>query len=316
MENISEKKQRINDLKEYPSEEERTSVYKNEFKDYKDLKKYINKLEEIYPNFITLQSAFFEKDLKSNYLMADKDFNNFRHFEINEDKEIWKIIHPQEAKDLLEQFYFSNKIDEWNLDKIIDKSENQVSNKIMKNWMDVFSNKVDDINNLNYEDLKVYTEQKKLDRRFLSEDVRSDHSINVEIEYLNKSLRYLETNVNKEQFELLETLGKSEFYSKYHDSNKGTLVDYTQLQKEFQDSSTPRKFINKVLEYTKDINNSKIDLKELLKQDGINIVDDFSNKKEVIKNQYKNTPKINRDVEKKTFKLKEKPNSKNQEQER
>ena len=34
MENISEKKQRINDLKEYPSEEERTSVYKNEFKDY------------------------------------------------------------------------------------------------------------------------------------------------------------------------------------------------------------------------------------------------------------------------------------------
>ena len=57
-------------------------------------------------------------------------------------------------------------------------------------------------------------------------------------------------------------------------------------------------------------------LKELLKQDGINIVDDFSNKKEVIKNQYKNTPKINRDVEKKTFKLKEKPNSKNQEQER
>ena len=92
---------------------------------------------------------------------------------------------------------------------------------------------------------------------------------------MNKSLRYLETNVNKEQFELLETLGKSEFYSKYHDSNKGTLVDYTQLQKEFQDSSTPRKFINKVLEYTKDINNSKIDLKELLKQDGINIVDDF-----------------------------------------
>ena len=62
MENISEKKQRINDLKEYPSEEERTSVYKNEFKDYKDLKKYINKLEEIYPNFITLQSAVFEKD--------------------------------------------------------------------------------------------------------------------------------------------------------------------------------------------------------------------------------------------------------------
>ena len=42
----------------------------------------------------------------------------------------------------------------------------------------------------------------------------------------------------------------------------------------------------------------------------------ISNKKEVIKNQYKNTPKINRDVEKKTFKLKEKPNSKNQEQER
>ena len=182
--------------------------------------------------------------------------------------------------------------------------------------MDINSEKVGDINSLNYEDLKVYTEQKKLDRRFLSEDVRSDHSINVEIEYLNKSLRYLETNVNKEQFELLETLGKSEFYSKYHDSNKGTLVDYTQLQKEFQDSSTPRKFINKVLEYTKDINNSKIDLKELLKQDGINIVDDFSNKKEVIKNQYKNTPKINRDVEKKTFKLKEKPNSKNQEQER
>lgn len=310
MENISERRQRINDLKEYPSVEERTSIYENKLNDYEDLKNHIKKLEETFPNFIILQSAVFEKDLKSNYLMADKDFTSFRHLEINEDKEIWKIIHPQEAKDLLEQFYFSNKIDEWNLNKIIDKSENLISNTIMKNWIDVFSDKVDGINNLNYEELKVYTEQKKLDRRFLSEEEKIVGSINVEIEYLNKSLRYLETNVNKEQFELLETFAKSEFYSKYQDSNKGTLVDYVQLQKEFQDSSTPRLFIEKVKEYTKDFENSKVDLKELLKKDGINVVDDFSNKKEAIRNKYVSVPN------KSIFKPKEKQISTKQELER
>lgn len=310
MENMSERRQRINDLKEYPSEEERTGIYENELNDYEDLKNYIKRLEKIYPNFITLQSAVFEKDLNSNYLLANEDFTSFRHIEIKEDKEIWKIIHPQEAKDLLEQFYFSNKIDEWNLDKIIDKSENLISNKVMRNWMDINSEKVGDINSLNYEDLKVYTEQKKLDRRFLSEEEKIIGSINVEIEYLNKSIRYLETNINKEQFELLETFAKSEFYSKYQDSNKGTLVDYTQLQKEFQDSSTPRLFIEKVKEYTKDIDNSKIDLKELLKRDGINVIDDFSNKKEAIRNKYVSVPN------KSIFKPKEKQISTKQELER
>lgn len=309
MENISERRQRINDLKEYPSVEERTSIYENKLNDYEDLKNYIKRLEKIYPNFITLQSAFFEKDLNSNYLLANEDFSSFRHIEIKEDKEIWKIIHPQEAKDLLEQFHFPNKIDEWKLDKIIDKSENLISNKVMRNWMDINSEKVEDINSLNYEDLKVYTEQKKLDRRFLSEEEKIIGSINVEIEYLNKSIRYLETNVNKEQFELLETFAKSEFYSKYQDNNKGTLVDYAQLQKEFQDSATPRLFIEKIKEYIKDFENSKVDLKELLKKDGINVVDDFSNKRETIEKQYSN-------IEKKPFTLKEKSSSRNQEQER
>lgn len=282
----------------------------NDPNDFSKLKDYISKLQEEYPHFVTLQSAFFEKDLKSNYLMSDKNFNNFIHLEIKEDGlQEWSNIHPQEAKDLLVQFYFSNKVDEWNLDKIIDKSENLISNKIMNSWIDIFSEKVDGINGLNYEDLKNYTDTRKLDRRFLSEEEKIGNSINIEIEYLNKSIRYLETNVNKEQFELLETFSKSEFYSKYHDNNKGTLVDYTKLQKEFQDSSTPRLFIEKVKEYTKDINNSKIDLKDLLKKDGINVVDDFSNKKETILKQYSI-------IEKKPFKLKEKTTAKNQERER
>ena len=52
MKYINDREKRINDFKSYPSIEERTSVYKNEFNDYEDFKNHIKKLEETFPNFV------------------------------------------------------------------------------------------------------------------------------------------------------------------------------------------------------------------------------------------------------------------------
>lgn len=90
---------------------------KNE--DFSILKAYQTQLENHYPKFITLQSAFFESNLKSNYLMANSDLSEIKYLNIDDNGiQTWKKLNQNEAKEFLEKYHFPQKIEEWELNKI------------------------------------------------------------------------------------------------------------------------------------------------------------------------------------------------------
>lgn len=92
---------------------------KNE--DYSILKTYQTQLENHYPKFITLQSAFFESNLKSNYLMANDNLSEIKYLKIDDKgTQNWKTLNTNEAKELLERYYLPQKIEEWGLGKHIE----------------------------------------------------------------------------------------------------------------------------------------------------------------------------------------------------
>lgn len=184
------------------------------------MKRTIDDLENKYSRFLALDIEFnpnIEQDsnLRTNtYLMANEDLSEIKSLNLRSDgKEEFKDLEPIEAKELMEKYNFPQIVTEWGLE-----NESRVSKDEVKIWVSENKDKVNEINSLDYSDLKdnlffnniVIRRSSERDELFYSKCCENEY-IKSTIDYMRKNYPNLE-NKNKDLADEFKIINKEKSF--------------------------------------------------------------------------------------------------------